>query len=133
MAQIGVLGDIVFEVSEKRVYTISAMTWGGKSSIATTARHNTNALTEYTGMEPDTISLTISVCSWLGADPIEEMVKLWDAMREGRAMPLTIGSKPYGKYRWLISDLSDEVQQFDREGNQYSIQVTLSLIEYLRD
>lgn len=133
MAQIGVLGDIMFEVNDKRVYTISAMTWAGKASISTTARHNTDSLTEYTGLEPDTIELTITICSWMGADPMDELTKLWTAMRKGEALPLTIGDHAYGRYRWLINSLSDEVKQFDKAGNQYGVQVSLSLIEYLRD
>lgn len=133
MAQIGVLGDIMFEVSDAKVFTVSAMTWQGKASIATTARHNIDSLTEFTGMEPDGITLEITICSWMGSDPMEELTKLWTAMRQAKTLPLTIGDHAYGRYRWLINDLSDEVQHFDKSGNQYSVSVSITLIEYLRD
>ena len=133
MALIGTLDDIVFECSDSKVYTVTSMTWSGKASIATTTRHNTDALTEFTGLEPDEIQLSISLCSWLGPDPMEELVKIWTYMREGRALPLTLGDHAYGRYRWLITDHSDEARHFDKAGNLYSVDVTITLIEYLRD
>lgn len=133
MAQIGVLGDIAFEVSDIKVFTPTTMTWSGKASIATHARHNSNSLTEFTGLEPDGIELTIDIYSWLGADPMAEITKIWNYMREGKALPLTLGDHAYGRYRWLIAGHSDEVKHFDKNGSLYCVSVSLTLIEYLRE
>ena len=59
MAIIGCLGDVVFTVSRDVVRTLDNMTWGGSARYATHERHLTNALTEYTGLDPDTITFDI--------------------------------------------------------------------------
>ena len=56
--QIGCLGDIVFKVSSDMVRTISNVTWSGSANYATHSRHMTDALTEFTGLDPDEITLT---------------------------------------------------------------------------
>ena len=55
MAQIGCLGDIAFEASDKTVRTLKDMKWGGSANYAVHKRHAGNALTEFTGLNPDSI------------------------------------------------------------------------------
>lgn len=132
MAIIGCLGDIVFTVSDTTVRTLDNWAWSGSARYATHERHLTHALTEFTGLDPDKITFDITLSADLGVDPIAEVVKIWDIERSGRAVPLTVGDKGYGKYRWNIIKHEMKVKATDKRGNVYAATVSVSLQEYLR-
>ena len=132
MGRIGCLGDIVFTVSDQVVETLDNVVWSGSARYAVHQRHLTHALTEFTGVDPDKITFDITLSAYLGADPIGEVIKIWSCERNGLPVPLTIGEKAYGKYRWNITKHEMKMQYFDREGNVTHAVVSVSLQEYLR-
>lgn len=136
MAVIGYLGTsaeegIMFETSSEKTETPENVAWSGSSRYAVQQRHMTHALTEFTGLEPDKISFDMTLAADLGADPMEELKKLWKYSRDGTALQLLIGEHAYGKYRWVIKDLKIKAQYFDVHGNQYCTRVSVNLLEYL--
>ena len=131
MAIVGCLGDVIFTVSRSVVRTLDNMTWSGSARYATHERHLTNALTEFTGLDPDKITFDILLSAELGVDPIAEVVKLWNIERSGRAVPLTVGTKGYGKYRWNITKHEMKMKTFYKKGDVHTATVSLSLQEYL--
>ena len=118
---VGCLGDIGFHVSADVVEVINNITWSGKARYSTHQRHLRNALTEFTGIEPDEMSF----------DSLAEMVKIWTYERDGEAVPLVIGERPYGKYRWSIVSHKIKMQYTDKYGNITHAVVSVSLQEYL--
>lgn len=132
MAVVGCLGDIVFQVSDEKMETIDKAKWSGSARYATHQRHNTNALTEFTGIDPDRFEFEITLTHELGVDVMSELVKLWDYERKGEALRLVLGDKGYGKYRWNILEHSMVFENYDKWGNLYSAMVTIKLQEYLR-
>ena len=131
MAIVGCLGDVIFTVSRSVVRTLDNMTWSGSARYATHERHLTHALTEYTGLDPDKITFDILLSAELGVDPIAEVVKLWNIERSGRAVPLTVGTKGYGKYRWNILKHEIKMKTFYGNGDVHTATVSVSLQEYL--
>ena len=131
MAIVGCLGDVIFTVSRSVVRTLDNMTWSGSARYATHERHLTHALTEYTGLDPDKITFDILLSAELGVDPIAEVVKLWNIERSGRAVPLTVGTKGYGKYRWNILKHEMKMKTFYANGDVHTATVSVSLQEYL--
>lgn len=129
---IGCLGDIAFEVSSGVIKTFDRLTWTGVARYAVHARHGTNSLTEFCGIEPDGVSFEITLSKYLGADPMQELVKIWTYERMGEALVLTIGEKAMGKYRWNIVKHSIKAENYDGAGNIVSAVVSLELQEYLR-
>lgn len=132
MAQIGCLGDIVFQVSSDVVRTFSNMQWSGSARYSEHKRHMTDALTELTGIDPDKISFEIVLSAYLGVNPTNELAKIWTYERAGKAVPLVIGEKGYGKYKWVIRSHKIKLQTFDGSGNLTSATVTIELLEYLK-
>lgn len=132
MAQIGCLGDIAFEASDKTVRTLKDMKWGGSANYAVHKRHAGNALTEFTGLNPDSFTFSITLCAQLGVDPMEEIKKLWKYQRTGEAVPLTIGSHAYGRFRWSILSIGSAIEHTDVNGDLYAVEVAVKLQEYLR-
>lgn len=131
MAIVGCLGDVIFTVSRSVVRTLDNMTWSGSARYATHERHLTHALTEFTGLDPDKITFDILLSAELGVDPIAEVVKLWNIERSGRAVPLTVGTKGYGKYRWNITKHEMKMKTFYANGDVHTATVSVSLQEYL--
>lgn len=130
MATIGTLGDIVFSVSKSQVKTFDGMKWDSSAQYATHNRHLKDVLLEYTGTDADKISFSMFFSVFLGVDPMTEITKLLTAERSGKIMRLVIGSKAYGKNKWVIDKTSKELERFDNKGNLLIAKVSISLIAY---
>ena len=131
--QVGVLGDIVFQVSWGKIVTPSNIQWDGSARHAVHQRHLQNALTEFTGRDPDKISFDIYLASIFGVDPMGAIWQLFNYERQGTPLALTIGEHGYGRYRWNIISHSTTVQDTDGEGNLIAATIRLNLQEYLRE
>ena len=129
---VGCLGDIVFQVSEETVETLQDVEWSGEARYTVHQRHLQNALTEFTGIEPDKISFSMQLTPLLGADIIGELVKIWTYERSGEALQLLLGEHGYGKYRWNILKHSAKYEESDVWGNPLLAVVDVELQEYLR-
>ena len=137
MAMIGYLGKsaeegIQFIVSREVFRTPKNLKWSGSARYATHERHNTHALTEFTGLDPDRFSFDILLTAEMGVDPLKEVVKIWDYERDGEALGLVIGGKAYGKYRWNIKSHETKIEYTDKDGDMYAVEVTVELLEYLK-
>lgn len=130
MATIGVLGDIVFSVSNKQVRTFDGMSWNSAAQYATHNRHLKDVLLEFTGTDADEISFSMYFSVFLGVNPTAEIIKLLNAEREGRIMRLVIGRRAYGKHRWVITQTRKELERFDNRGNLLVARVGVSLLAY---
>ncbi len=130
MATIGTLGDIVFSVSTSQVKTFDGLKWESSAQYATHNRHLKDVLLEYTGTDADKISFSMFFSAFLGVNPMTEITKLLDAERSGKVMRLVIGSKVYGKNKWVIDKTSKELEKFDNKGNLLIAKVNISLIAY---
>ncbi|NCE74899.1 hypothetical protein D1157_07770 [Anaerotruncus sp. X29] len=132
MAMIGCLGDIAFTVSSSVVRTLDNFQWSGSARYAAHQRHLGRGLLEFTGVDPDKISFDMTLSTQLGASPAREISKIAKYESEGRTLPLTIGSKAYGTYRWVITGHSVKAKTFDRRGNLSVVVVSVNLQEYVR-
>lgn len=137
MAVSGYLGKdandgIQFVVSREVFRAPSNMTWGGSARYSTHERHVTHALTEFTGLDPDSFSFDMLLTAELGVDPMKDLVKIWGYERSGAALGLVIGGHGYGKYRWTIQKHETKMKYTDRSGNLYAVEVSVELLEYLK-
>jgi len=130
--QIGCLGDILFQVTNKTVQTIMNLTVSGSADIAEHKRAGMKSLTEFTGSSPCKISFNMTLSSDLGVNVDKEVDKIIAHTEKGSTLPLVIGRKVYGQYRWQINQYSSNVLSHDTAGNAVLAAVTLNLIEYLK-
>ena len=138
MPLIGYLGKsaddgIQFIVSREVFRTPKNMKWSGSVRYATHERHNTHALTEFTGLDPDRFSFDILLTAEMGLEPLKDVVKIWDYERDGEALGLVIGGKAYGKYRWNIVNHETKIEYTDKNGDMYAVEVSVELVEYIKD
>lgn len=130
MRQVGCLGDIPFYVSDEAIQTITNIQWGGSAQYATHKRHNNDSLTEAVGRDPDTMAFDIKLSAFLGVNPFDVILKLLDYERHFVALPLVIGERAYGKYRWVIKSKTIKGKHTDAAGNIIDCEVTIKLQEY---
>jgi len=129
---VGCLGDVAFSVSSRTVQTINNLKWSGGARYTTHYVHGSDGLLEYTGTEPDTVTLDIVLLASLGANPMSAADRIAGYAHSGRAVSLIIGSESLGRYRWVVSHFDVKAQHFDARGNITSATVSVSLKEYLR-
>lgn len=130
---IGCLGEVAFEVSDSVVKTIDKATWSGSANIQTHQRHLDNALQEFVSVDPDAFTFTMVLSKYLGADPLTDIGKIFEYERGGIAVPLVLGNKIYGKYRWLIKSHKAKLELYDGRGNLTSATVDVTLTEYTKE
>lgn len=130
MATIGVLGDIVFSVSKDAINTFNNLKWNSSTKYATHKRHLQEELLEYMGPATDTITFDMNFSVFLGVNPMNEMIKLLNAERKGSVMRLVIGTKAYGKNKWVITGTGKALERFDNKGNLLVAKVGVSLKAY---
>lgn len=130
--QVGVLGDIVFQVSSNVIKTFDNLQWSGSARYSEHNRHLTNALTEFTGIDPDTVSFDMELSAYLGVDPMTELAKIWTYERSGKPLSLVVGERAYGKYKWTIKSHKIKMKTYDKRGNVTGASVSVDLLEYLK-
>lgn len=130
---VGCLGDVEFSVSSDLVKTFENMKWGGAAKITSHERHMNGALSEFTGSDAEKVSFDFVLSEYMGVKNVQQEIdKLRLYMENGRVLPLVIGTKSYGRYRWLISSLDSGKCTFDGRGKLMATTVSVSLIEYLK-
>ena len=128
---IGSLGDIVFEVSDKKVLTPGGITRSVGSNWTTHQLIGGVVKTEYTGAKLQSLALTIQLSSRLGVRPRKMLDKLAE-MAEGRKVyPLIIGGKPVGRHMWRLTAVSETWGNIYGNGKLSSASVQLTLEEYI--
>lgn len=131
--KIGSLGDIIFEVSDDIIQSISKVEYSGSSNVTTHAMRLRKGKPEFTGTNLDQISMTVRVAKILGADPEEMISKVRTYMEDGTILRLQIGKKTVGSYRWMINKYKVTYEDYDRQGNLVDANVNISLIEYPKE
>lgn len=130
---VGCLGQINFRVSSEYVQTIERMQYSRSARTAVHQRHNTSALTEFTGYDPAAITFDCYLDRSLGiSDVMREADRFEEYMKEGRAVSFVLGNKIYGEYRWLIQSSKVVPVYYDGRGVVIAAKVTVSIIEYTR-
>lgn len=132
MAQVGALGDIVFQVSADTIKTINNVVWSGSARYAEHKRHLGDTAVEFTGLEADTISFDMMLSLYLGVDPMEDIEKIKAYERTGTALPFVLGDRSIGKYKWVIKSHKVQMQTFDGRGNVTVAIVSVELLEYVK-
>lgn len=130
MAVIGSLGDTVFSVSRNQVKTFDDMSWESSANYSAHDRHLKDPILEFTGTGADTISFSMYFSVFLGVDPLAEIGKLLDAERNGKVMTLIIGTKKYGRHKWVITGTSKKLIKFDNKGKLLIASVDIKLTAY---
>lgn len=132
MANIGSLGDITFTVSSDVLKTLDNFNWSGSARYGSHQVHLGNTLPEFAGVNQDSITFDIFLSAYLGVNPMDDIVLMFNYERSGENLSLVIGEKVYGKYRWNLISHKIKADNFDKAGNLMSVTVSVTLAEYTK-
>nr|DAI22621.1 MAG TPA: hypothetical protein [Caudoviricetes sp.] len=132
---IGSLGDVIFEVSDKKVSSINnELSRTYKSKIS---EHNAiygPGMIRHQGRELIEISFGISLVSSLLSDssPAEELDKIKTMWEFGEYGYLTFGGQTFGAFPFLIIDMNEKNSYFNKKTSSFDvINLELTLKEYI--
>ena len=132
---IGSLGDVIFEVSDKKVSSINnELSRTYKSKIS---EHNAiygPGMIRHQGRELIEISFGISLVSSLLPDssPAEELDRIKTMWEFGEYGYLTFGGQTFGAFPFLIIDMNEKNSYFNKKTSSFDvINLELTLKEYI--
>ena len=132
---IGSLGDVVFEVSDKKVFSINnQINRSYKSKISEHTAIYGPGMLRHQGRELTEVSFGISLVSSLLSDssPAEELDKIKTMWEFGEYDYLTLGGETFGAFPFLITDMSEKSSYFNKETSSFDfINLELTLKEYI--
>ena len=134
---IGSLGDVIFEVSDKKVFSINNQI--NRSYKSKISEHNPiygPGMLRHQGRELTEITFGITLISSLIQEttPSEQLDKIKTMWEFGEHGYLTLGGQTFGAFPFLIIDMSEKNSYFNRETSEFDyINLDLTLKEYIDD
>nr|DAN43559.1 MAG TPA: hypothetical protein [Caudoviricetes sp.] len=132
---IGSLGDVIFEVSDKKVSSINnELSRTYKSKISEHTAIYGPGMVRHQGRELIEISFGISLVSTLLTDssPVEELDKIKTMWEFGEYGYLTFGGQTFGAFPFLIIDMNEKNSYFNKKTSSFDvINLELTLKEYI--
>ncbi|BAQ11439.1 p2 family protein [Bacillus sp. OxB-1] len=131
MAVIGSYGEVVFEVSPKKMLSFSELEKNNRSRWAEHEIQGQKAKLEFEGAGLDDLKYKLLLRAENGINPMKEMAKLEKMNDRGMAAHFILGNKPIAPNKFVITELSEALKNIDQLGNILSAEVTVSLKEYV--
>ena len=132
---IGSLGDVVFEVSDKKIFSINnAINRTYKSKISEHTAIYGPGMLRHQGRELIEITFGITLISSLihETTPSEQLDKIKTMWEFGEYDYLTLGGQTFGAFPFLIIDISEKSSYFNKETSNFDfINLELTLKEYI--
>ena len=99
---IGYLGDVVFEVSQQQVKTFGDLRRNASARLASHDLISRKPLLEFTGPALESLSFSMTLSSFLGIEPIEEVQTLRGMRDQGLTIPFILDGTPQSEGLWLL-------------------------------
>lgn len=131
MANVGSLGGIKFNTSMRRVLTFHNYSRSGQAKFSTHDIIGKKSRLEYTGLDPEELTIEIQLMAGLRSKPEEELKKLRKMRDDGEVVSFIIGSKPVSQNKWVIQGLSEAVLYWGPKGKISYATVNVTLKEYI--
>lgn len=125
--KIGSFGDVVFEVSDKRVCTPSGVSRERKARFEEHQVQGNLPCLEFMAPELDTMSLQITLNASLGVNPLDEAKILEDYCAAGIVSNLLLAGYNWGKY--VLESVGSQWRH-SGPGGVHTIDMTLNMKEY---
>ena len=132
---VGSFGDVVFEISDKKVFSINnEINRAYKSKISEHTAIFGPGMIRHQGRELTELSFGISLVASLIPDttPSEQLDKIKTMWEFGEYDYLTLGGQTFGAFPFLIIDMSEKSSHFNKETSNFDfINLELTLKEYI--
>ena len=127
--RVGSLGDIVFEVSSKRIFTPQTFSMSRDARYEDHEVHGAFPRSEFLAPGLGTASLTMVLRRDLGVEPAEEAERLEEKLINGEVLRLVVAGKNLGK--WTLRKVDQSWRQMLKGvKGPLSLTLTVELKEY---
>lgn len=132
---VGSLGNVIFEVSDKKVFSINNQI--NRSYKSKISEHNPiygPGMLRHQGRELIEVTFGITLISSLihETTPSEQLDKIKTMWEFGEYDYLTLGGQTFGAFPFLITEISEKNSYFNRETSEFDyINLELTLKEYI--
>lgn len=123
--------DIVFSVSDRRVFTLQNMVRTVGSQWATHSRIGKKDKPEFLRPTLQKITFTMDLDASLGVRPRATLEKLERLTERGTVNALVLGGRRIGRYRWRITGTSETWETVYNRGELVRAKVNVTMEEYL--
>jgi hypothetical protein len=130
LPQIGTLGDIVFEVSDRTVQTFENFMQATSGRWAVHEPLKSKPRPEFLGQSQGEIEFTMRISAQLGKNPIEVKELVEKSVREGKRAPLMVGNRPISDGDWYIERCETTFIWTNNRGQTEFAEMVLTLKEY---
>lgn len=130
-APIGSLGEIVFEVSSRRVLTFDGYKRNTKARYASHEVIGQSPVLEFLGPDGEEVSFFMQFRADLGISPRESADRLREMSRSGEASYFLLGNAVIGENMWVVTDVGEDNVKVDHMGRIILNQVSVTLREYV--
>ena len=128
---IGTLGrNVVFEVSDDRVFTFSELTREVTSRWTNHEPQGVKPKPEFLGAGLQTASLTITLSATLGVRPRDVLEAIENMVENGTAETLVIGNRPVGGNPFRLTGSSETWNTIFNRGELAKATLSITLEEY---
>ena len=125
--RVGTLGNVVFEVSDTRVFTPSQVTRERKARIEEHQVQGALPCVDCIAPELGTFSISMTLSAALGVNPMREADSLGAMCKRGEVNRLILGGLNWGKV--IIESVTQDWRN-SGPGGVHTIGLTLALKEY---
>lgn len=130
MPTIATFGDLVFEVSSKKVNTFKNLSRTTEARYEKHAIKHQKPIIEFEGPEVDPVSFDMQLRAELGINPMKELEKWREYAKQGKRAKLIIGNKPFSNNAFVITKISENYKRVDNKGNILEIEASVEMLEY---
>lgn len=134
MGKVGHFGKLEFYVKTKKgkpkLQSFDEMKWNSSINVEEHKRQGKKPLLEVTGKNCDEIFMNIYFYAQYGVNPWKKLLLLRKYNQQGKVFPLVIGGKRVGSFKWIISDVSNELKTFYKNGKVTEVVAAVSFKEY---
>lgn len=134
MATIGHFGNVKFYVTNKkgkpRALSFNNAAWKSSANYEEHKRMGKKPLLEYVGNNLDEFTMDIYVSAFLLQSPMMIVEEIRKYCLQAKAYPLVIGKKRIGKNKYVITEVSNNLNMISRKGKLMIVGIAVTFREY---
>lgn len=127
---IGYFGNVIFQVSSKRICTFYDMTRSISARYSEHQRFKKKAQREFEGPENQTVSFKMKFVARHGVKPWKMVRKVTQYCEKGKVCSFVIGGHKVGSGRWTIDSIDEDYKEVWNHGELVSVEITVKATEY---
>lgn len=135
MGKIGHFGSVKFRVkmtdNHLNILSFDNMKWNTSINVEEHKVQGKKPKLEIVGRNADEVTMDIYISAYNHVHPMKILLKLRKYNLNGKAYPLVIGGKRIGNFKFIITQISNSMEKFYKNGKLIEVMVSVSFKEYV--